>query len=165
MSCMDCQSPTPTPQNLPYLVNRSADWELWISILQAIDELVCFKNPKLLFYFLVLRSWGWNLAIVAGQPKMPTVATCICSLWLISSTIQTPTSTGSRIVAKEKKNLSDQRVSKANRIYLCLQPHHLHAFNSTQVCAARLQRKFGFNCQKKKKQARKTDWLQIHSLG
>jgi hypothetical protein len=74
---MDCQSPTPTPQNLPYLVNRSADWELWISILQAIDELVCFKNPKLLFYFLVLRSWGWNLAIVAGQPKMPTVASVV----------------------------------------------------------------------------------------
>jgi hypothetical protein len=32
LSCMDCQSPTPTSQNLP---------ELWISIFQEIDELVC----------------------------------------------------------------------------------------------------------------------------
>jgi hypothetical protein len=44
-----------------------------------IDELVCSKNPKLLFYFSVLRSWGWNLTIVGGQPKN---AYCrIYSLW------------------------------------------------------------------------------------
>ncbi len=33
----------PTSQNLPFLVNRSADYELWISIFQAIDEFVSFK--------------------------------------------------------------------------------------------------------------------------
>jgi hypothetical protein len=46
---MDCQSPTQTSQNSPFLVNKSADWELWISIFQAIDELVSSKNPNLLF--------------------------------------------------------------------------------------------------------------------
>jgi hypothetical protein len=46
---MDCQSPTPTSQNLLFLVNTSADEELWISISQAIDELVSSKNPTLLF--------------------------------------------------------------------------------------------------------------------
>ncbi len=30
-------------------VTRSADYELWISIFQAIDELVSPKNPNLLF--------------------------------------------------------------------------------------------------------------------
>jgi hypothetical protein len=42
----------PQPQLLRmclFLVNRSADWELWISIFQAIDELVSSKNPNLLF--------------------------------------------------------------------------------------------------------------------
>jgi hypothetical protein len=39
----------PNSQNLPLLVNRSADEELWISISQAIDELVSSKNPNLLF--------------------------------------------------------------------------------------------------------------------
>ncbi len=34
-----------------FLVNRSADYELWISISQAIDELVCSKNPNLLLKF------------------------------------------------------------------------------------------------------------------
>ncbi len=32
-----------------FLVNRSADKEFWISIFQAIDELVSSKNPNLLF--------------------------------------------------------------------------------------------------------------------
>jgi hypothetical protein len=32
-----------------FLVNRSADKELWISIFQAIDEFVSSKNPNLLF--------------------------------------------------------------------------------------------------------------------
>jgi hypothetical protein len=53
------------------------DYELWISIFQAIDELVCSKNPNLLFYFLVFRSWGWNLTIVGGQPKMIIVASIV----------------------------------------------------------------------------------------
>jgi hypothetical protein len=42
----------PQPQLLRihhFLVNRSADLELWISIFQAIDELVNSKNPNLLF--------------------------------------------------------------------------------------------------------------------
>ncbi len=34
-------------------------------------ELVCSKNPNLLFYFKVLISWGGNLTIVGGQPKTP----------------------------------------------------------------------------------------------
>jgi hypothetical protein len=42
-------TPTPTSQNSPLLINRSADYELWISIFQAIDELVSSKNPNLLF--------------------------------------------------------------------------------------------------------------------
>jgi hypothetical protein len=49
-SCMDCQSPSPTAQNLPFLLNGPADYELWISIFKAIGELVCCKNPNLLFY-------------------------------------------------------------------------------------------------------------------
>jgi hypothetical protein len=49
LSCMDCQAPTPTSQNLPLLVNTSADWELSISIFQAIAELVGWRNPNLLF--------------------------------------------------------------------------------------------------------------------
>ncbi len=44
------QSPTPTSQNLPCLVNRSVDQELRISIFQAIDELVP-KNTNFPFYF------------------------------------------------------------------------------------------------------------------
>jgi hypothetical protein len=44
-----------------------------ISIFQAIDELVCSKNPNLLLKLLVLRSWGWDLTIVGGQPKTPMV--------------------------------------------------------------------------------------------
>jgi hypothetical protein len=48
---MDCRSPTPTSQNLPFLVNRSADSGMEVPIFQATDELVCSKNPDLLFYF------------------------------------------------------------------------------------------------------------------
>jgi hypothetical protein len=51
LSCVDCQSPTPTSQNSPSSVIRPADQELWISIFQGIDELVCSKDPDLLFYF------------------------------------------------------------------------------------------------------------------
>jgi hypothetical protein len=47
--CMDCQSPTPTSQNLPFFVHRSADYESWISSFQAIDELISSKNPNLQF--------------------------------------------------------------------------------------------------------------------
>jgi hypothetical protein len=42
----------PQPQLLRIclvLVNKTADEESWISIFQAIDELVCSKNPTLLF--------------------------------------------------------------------------------------------------------------------
>jgi hypothetical protein len=42
----------PQPQLLKIrrmLANRSADYELWISIFQAIDELVCSKKPNLPF--------------------------------------------------------------------------------------------------------------------
>jgi hypothetical protein len=46
---MDFQFPTPTFQNSPFFVNRSADEELWISIFQAIDELASLKNPNWLF--------------------------------------------------------------------------------------------------------------------
>jgi hypothetical protein len=49
LSCMDCQSPTPTSQDSPFLVNRSADEELRISIFQAIEDLVISTNPNLLF--------------------------------------------------------------------------------------------------------------------
>ncbi len=43
----------PQPQLLSirlffFLVNRSADKDLWISFLQTIDELVSFKNHNLL---------------------------------------------------------------------------------------------------------------------
>jgi hypothetical protein len=77
LSCMDCQSPTPTSQTSPFLVNKSADWELWIWFFQAIDELVNSKNPNFLFYCKVLRSWSWELTIVGGQPKTPTVASIV----------------------------------------------------------------------------------------
>ncbi len=52
LSCMDCQSPTPTSQNSPFLVNRSTNYELCISIFQGNDELVCSKKSK--FAVLVL---------------------------------------------------------------------------------------------------------------
>jgi hypothetical protein len=74
---MDCQSPNPNFSEFAFLVNRSADYELWISIFKAIDELVCYKIPNLLFYFYVLRSGGWNLTIMGGQPKMPIVASIV----------------------------------------------------------------------------------------
>jgi hypothetical protein len=51
LSCMDCQSPTPTSQNSPFLVNTCADEELGISIFQANGELFCSKNPNLPFWF------------------------------------------------------------------------------------------------------------------
>jgi hypothetical protein len=41
--------PTPNSLNSPFLVKGCADKELWISIFQAIDELVSFKNLNLLF--------------------------------------------------------------------------------------------------------------------
>ncbi len=74
---LDCQSPTPTSQNSPFLVNRSADQELWISIFQGIHELVCSTNPNFLCYFYVLRTWGWDLTIMAGQPKTPIVTSIV----------------------------------------------------------------------------------------
>jgi hypothetical protein len=50
---------------------------LWISVFQAIDELVCSKNPNWPFYFKDLRSWGWNLTIVGGQPETPIVSSIV----------------------------------------------------------------------------------------
>jgi hypothetical protein len=50
---------------------------MWISIFQAIDELVSSKNPNLLFLFQVLRSWGWDLTIVGRQPKTPIFASIV----------------------------------------------------------------------------------------
>jgi hypothetical protein len=67
----------PSSQNLSFLVNRYANSELWISIFQAINEL---KAPKIRICCsnsLVLRSWGWDLTIVGGQPKTPIVASIV----------------------------------------------------------------------------------------
>jgi hypothetical protein len=49
LSCMDCHFPTATSQNSPFLIKRSADEELWISIFQGIVELVSSENPDLMF--------------------------------------------------------------------------------------------------------------------
>jgi hypothetical protein len=50
---------------------------VWISIFQAIAELVSWKNPNLLLKFLVLRCWGWDLTIVGGQAKTPIVLSIV----------------------------------------------------------------------------------------
>jgi hypothetical protein len=77
---MDCQSPTPTSQNSPLLVNTSAHKEPWISIFQASDELVCSKKSE--FAVLVLGfeklglefdNRGRNFTFVGGQLEMPIV--------------------------------------------------------------------------------------------
>jgi hypothetical protein len=39
----------PNFSEFAFLVNKSADWELWIAIFQGIDELARSKNPTLLF--------------------------------------------------------------------------------------------------------------------
>jgi hypothetical protein len=41
---MNCQSPTTASQNLPFLGNKTTDWELWISIFQPIDESICMSS-------------------------------------------------------------------------------------------------------------------------
>ncbi len=66
--------PNPNFSEFTFLVNRSADQELWISIFQAIDNLDSSKNPNFLFFIWVLRSWGWDLTMVGKQPKTPIVA-------------------------------------------------------------------------------------------
>ncbi len=58
---MDCQSPTPTSQNSPILVNRSADYELWISIFQAIDELISWKKSEFSVLVLGFEKLGLGL--------------------------------------------------------------------------------------------------------
>ncbi len=44
-----------------FLVNRPADYELSISIFQAIDELVCSKNPNFLVILLGFEKLGLGL--------------------------------------------------------------------------------------------------------
>jgi hypothetical protein len=77
---MDCQSPTSTSQNSPFFVNKSADYEWWISIFQGIDELVSSKKTEFAILVLGFEKLGLKLDN-CGQ----TTENAYCSIYSLCS--------------------------------------------------------------------------------
>ncbi len=78
--CIDCQSTTPTSQNSPFLVNRSADQELWLSIFQAIDELSLLQKSE----FAVL-DLGFEMLGLGLDSRGRTTKNAYCRIYSLGS--------------------------------------------------------------------------------